>query len=82
MKKLSLGKLKLLPEEVLQRSQMGMIHGGSESCGNSPGTCGYKAPSGYTVCDLSLSTVLCYVNKYGGNYCCDSCGGGGATYCP
>lgn len=29
MKKLSLGKLKLLPEEVLQRGQMGMIHGGS-----------------------------------------------------
>lgn len=31
MKKLSLGKLKLASEEVLQRSQLASIYGGSES---------------------------------------------------
>lgn len=81
MKKLNLGKLKLVAEDVLQRSQMARIYGGSDYCANAPGTCGYKDPGGYTVCNLSLSTVLCYVNKYGGNYCCDSCGEG-AGYCP
>lgn len=33
MKKLSLEKLKLAPEEVLQRNQMSAIYGGSDSGG-------------------------------------------------
>lgn len=85
MKKLSLGKLKLLAEEVLQRSQMANIHGGSGSnpyC-DAPGTCGYKAPSGFLSCYCSKATVQGWVAKYGGNYCCDSCdsNGGTAGYC-
>ncbi len=70
--------MKLASEEVLQKSEMGDIYGGSGS-----GTCGYQDPSGYTVCNLSASQASGYQAQYGGYYCCDSCGsnGGSASYC-
>ena len=84
MKKLSLEKLKLAAEDVLQRSQLAGIYGGSggsDQCPNEPGTCGYNPGTGYDpLCGYSLATVTCWVTKYGGNYCCDSCGGE-ASYC-
>ncbi|WP_439482823.1 hypothetical protein [Cyclobacterium plantarum] len=80
MKKLNLEKLKLAAEDVLQRSQMAGIYGGSGgSCPSAFGTCGYNSPDGYATCGWSRETVECFANRYGGNWCCDSCGS--ATYC-
>jgi hypothetical protein len=73
MKKLNLEKLKLAAEDVLQRSQLSTIYGGSVQCIPVSGTCAYKDTSGYTVCNISRATAECYVNKYGGNWCCTNC---------
>lgn len=86
MKKLSLEKLKLAAEDVLQRSQLAGIYGGSGGSNpycDAPGTCGYISPSGYQSCNCSKSTVMNWQAQYGGNYCCDSCAsnGGPAGYC-
>ncbi|MBN3584794.1 TIGR04149 family rSAM-modified RiPP [Algoriphagus aestuarii] len=81
MKKLNLKKMNLLSEDVIERSQMAAIYGGSGGSGT--GTCGYQDPSGYTVCNLTMSQAMSYQATYGGYYCCDSCGGNGgsASYC-
>ncbi|MFD2036241.1 hypothetical protein ACFSKL_15665 [Belliella marina] len=47
MKKLNLGKLKLASEEVLQRSQLAGIYGGSGSGGSCLVTC--VGPTGHTT---------------------------------
>lgn len=88
MKKLNLEKLKLAAEDVLQRSQLAGIYGGSGgSGGDCPagfGTCGYKPPGGgKPQCGWSREFVECYAQANGGNWCCDQCGenGGTASYC-
>ncbi len=58
MKKLSLGKLKLLSEEVLQRSQLANIYGGYDyEC-----YCGFVGGSGqndpFTVSSYTLGSAL------------------------
>jgi hypothetical protein len=75
MKKIRLEMLRLSSDEVLERSQMKKITGGYGS-----GTCGYRDPGGYTVCNISKSQATSYVSQYGGNWCCDSCGSAG--WCP
>ncbi len=78
MKKLNLGKLKLSLNEVLDRSQLAMIYGGSGS-----GTCGVKLANGAVFCDMSMSSAQQAAAINGGNWCCDSCtsNGGTAGYC-
>jgi hypothetical protein len=83
MKKLNLEKLKLAAEDVLQRSQLAGIYGGSGGsggdCPSAFGTCGYNPPSGDATCGWSRATVECIANRDGGSWCCDSCGT--ASYC-
>ncbi|RAI86794.1 TIGR04149 family rSAM-modified RiPP [Algoriphagus yeomjeoni] len=71
MKKLSLGKLNLLSDEVLERSQLAMIYGGSGGCS----ACGW---SGYgnlpPICDLTMSDAKAHAEAWPGTYwCCDQC---------
>ena len=75
MKKLNLEMLRLTSADVLERSQMKKITGGYGS-----GTCGYMDPSGYEVCGISKSQATSFQSQYGGNWCCQSCGGA-ASYC-
>jgi natural product precursor len=72
MKKLNLEKLKLAAEDVLQRSEMTTIYGGSG------GTCGYITAGGVNFCGVSQAVALANVGP-GGNWCCDSCSS--TTYC-
>lgn len=75
MKKLSLGKLKLASEEVLQRSQLASIYGGSDGFG----TCGAGWNEGgvwKTTCGWNMQTAQNIAAQKGGLWCCDSC-----SYC-
>ena len=81
MKKLNLEKLKLAAEDVLQRSQMTTIYGGS---GGGSGTCGVKLSNGEPFCGMTYSEAYSvFQNNPGSNWCCDSCqsNGGSASYC-
>jgi hypothetical protein len=64
MKKLNLGKLKLASEEVLQRSQLAGIYGGSEGCISRK--CGSNHPGvsccAQTTCD-DLTNGYCVVRN-------------------
>lgn len=89
MKKLSLGKLSLASEEVLQRSELLNIYGGSGS-----ETCGVRMSSGstmptyefesgsatltyengtYTFRNLSYQDAQQFSAVSGANWCCSSC---------
>jgi|GEM_PF-2743059 len=80
MKKLNLEKLKLAAEDVLQRSQLAGIYGGS----GESGTCGYLYPPDHPThpneetCGWSKATVMNFQATMGGWYCCESCG---TSYC-
>lgn len=75
MKKLSLGKLRLSGDEVLERSQLASIFGGS-------GSCGYATRSGpggawYGCCTVSGSQAAEFMTQgYSSSdayWCCNSC---------
>lgn len=89
MKKLSLGKLKLASEEVLQRSELVNIYGGSGS-----ETCGVRVSSGstmpqyqftsgsatltsengtYTFRNLTYEDARQFSGISGASWCCSSC---------
>ncbi|WP_439487349.1 hypothetical protein [Algoriphagus sp.] len=85
MKKLSLGRINLLSDEVLERSQLSTIYGGLG--GSEFGTCGAKwrnpdaepnDPNPYIVtCGWSMATAVSLATQNHGWYCCDSC----TNYC-
>lgn len=81
---MNLEKLGISSEDVLQRSQLVSIMGGNGDAslepGGGSGTCGYRDPGGYIVCNISKDLATSFVADYGGNWCCDSCGGP-ASYC-
>lgn len=76
MKKLSLGKLKLLSEEVIERSQMASIYGGYGGSGDF-GTCKAKwqdeSDEWIVACGWSKDTVQNLAAQHNGNWCCDNC---------
>ena len=87
MKKINLEMLRLTSDEVLERSQMKKITGGSVPDPGvliGPGTCGWRDRSGYPVCNISSGSAQMLNMLYpGGNWCCESCAsrGGSASYC-
>lgn len=77
---INLEKLGLYSNEVLHRSQMANILGGTGDASlDEGGTCGVKLANGAEFCGMSKSDALDAVQKNGGNWCCDSCDT--ASYC-
>ena len=70
MKKLNLEKLKLAAEDVLQRSQMAGIYGGS----GASGTCGWDGGNLTSpFCGISRKAAKDNAAEHGGYWCCDNC---------
>ncbi|REG84550.1 hypothetical protein [Algoriphagus antarcticus] len=69
MKKLSLGKLRLSGEEVLGRSQLANIYGGSGGSGSELILCTCKTSSGGTTPGASCTSDLA---GDGTNRCCST----------
>ncbi len=71
--------------QILTKFQARHIVGGSMAeLTEDGGTCGFRVPaqngySGYIDCNVSKEEALAWVNEYGGNWCCDSCGS--SSYC-
>ena len=86
MKKLSLKKLNLEANNMLQRNQLKTVLGGYGE-GGSSGSCGWKNPEGNgsanVRCNISKDEAKSLFNNWGGNWCCESCAsnGGTASYC-
>ncbi|MBN3584798.1 hypothetical protein JYB64_20570 [Algoriphagus aestuarii] len=83
MKRLKLGKIRVIQDEILGRDQLAKIYGGSYPTGSAGGDCGYRSPSNEIRCGLSFEQADAFYQANGGDVCCDLCSskGGNSGFC-